>query len=95
MSHYPRAHLLLQRIRDEAHRFAISYHRGVREKALTVSELDAIAGIGPRRRAELQRAFPSLRAMRDASVEELASVPGMNQKAAEAVRAHLLEQMPE
>ena len=95
MSHYPRAHLLLQRIRDEAHRFAISYHRGVREKALTVSELDAIPGIGPRRRAELQRAFPSLRAMRDASVEELALVPGMNQKAAEAVRAHLLEQMPE
>lgn len=95
MSHYPRAHLLLQRIRDEAHRFAISYHRGVREKALTVSELDAIPGIGSRRRVELQRAFPSLRAMRDASIEELAAVPGMNKKAAEAVRAHLLEQMPE
>ncbi len=95
MGHYPRAHLLLQRVRDEAHRFAISYHRGVREKALTVSELDAVPGIGPRRRAELQRAFPSLRAMRDASIDELAAVPGMNSAAAKAVHAHLIEQMPD
>jgi len=76
---------LVQRIRDEAHRFAITYHRKLRGKRNLVSVLDHIDGIGPKRRKALWDAFGSLDKMRTASVEELAGVEGMNLPAAEAV----------
>lgn len=80
---------LLQRIRDEAHRFAVSYHRQVREKAGTRSLLDEIPGIGPKRRRALLQRFGSLEGIRQATVEELASVEGMTRKAAETLREYL------
>lgn len=80
-----RALYLLQRLRDEAHRFAVSYHRQLRTKRNLKSLLDEIEGIGDVRRRELTKAFPSIEAMGRATIEELAGVPGMNRKAAEAV----------
>jgi excinuclease ABC subunit C len=80
---------LLQRIRDEAHRFAITHHRTKRRKAAVASELDAVPGIGPARRRALLKQFGSLEAIRRASVEELAAVPGMTQAAAQSVRENL------
>jgi excinuclease ABC subunit C len=80
---------LLQRIRDEAHRFAISYHRQLRGKQTIISQLDEIPGIGPRRRSALLKQFGSIEAIRAASVEELAAVPGMSRTAAEQVKASL------
>ena len=80
---------LLQTVRDEAHRFAITYHRKLRSKRNFQSILDHIDGIGPKRRQALWQAFPNLDAMRSADVEALAAVPGMNRKAAEAVHAFL------
>ena len=76
---------VLARIRDEAHRFANTFHRDRRSKASLRSELDEIAGIGATRRQRLLKHFGSVRAVRLASVEELAKAPGMNRKAAEAV----------
>ncbi len=90
MTSHPRGQFLLQRMRNEAHRFAITYHRGLRVRSMSSSQLDEIAGIGPKRRAELLKAFPSLQAMRNASLEELAAVPGMNRKAAQAVHDYLI-----
>ena len=80
---------LLQTVRDEAHRFAITYHRKLRSKRNFQSILDHIDGIGPKRRQALWQAFPNLDAMRAADVEALAVVPGMNRKAAEAVYTFL------
>ncbi|GBF35532.1 excinuclease ABC subunit C [Desulfocucumis palustris] len=80
-----RALYLLQRLRDEAHRFAVSYHRQLRTKRNLKSLLEEIEGIGEVRRRELARAYPSIEAIGGASVEELAAVPGMNRRAAEAV----------
>lgn len=74
---------LLQRIRDEAHRFAITFHRKLRGKRNLVSVLDHVEGIGPKRRQALWKAFKSLAAMKSASVEELAAVEGMNLPAAQ------------
>ncbi len=74
---------LIQRIRDEAHRFAITYHRKRLRKHNLVSVLDHVEGIGPKRRQELWKQFKSLEAMKQASVEELAAVPGMNMTAAQ------------
>lgn len=74
---------LIQRIRDEAHRFAITYHRKLRGKRNLVSVLDHVEGIGPKRRQELWKAFKNMEAMRNASVEELAAVEGMNHAAAQ------------
>lgn len=76
---------LLQRIRDEAHRFAISYHRGLRTKRNLVSILDHISGIGPKRRQNLRSHFGTIEKIREASLEELSSAPGMNKAAALAV----------
>lgn len=76
---------LLQSIRDEAHRFAITYHRSLRGKRNLVSVLDHIEGIGPRRRKALWQAFKTLEDMKAASVEELAAVPTMTRQAAENV----------
>jgi len=80
---------LLQRIRDEAHRFALRYHQKLRSRAATRSELEDVPGIGPKRRRALLKHFGSLDAVRKASVEELASAPGMTRKAAEAIRESL------
>ncbi len=80
---------LIQRIRDEAHRFAITAHRAQRAKASVISELDSVPGIGPARRKALLKHFGSLEAIRAATVEELTAVPGMTQSAAQAVRENL------
>ena len=76
---------LITRIQDEAHRFAIEYHRSLRSKAQVHSILDEIPGIGPVRRKSLMRHFKSQEAIRDAGLEELAAAPGMNQGAARQV----------
>lgn len=76
---------LIQRIRDEAHRFAITFHRKLRGKRNLVSVLDHVEGIGPKRRQELWKAFKTLDAMRAASVEDLAAVEGMNRSAAQTL----------
>jgi excinuclease ABC subunit C len=80
---------LLQRVRDEAHRFAITYHRAKRSKALAVSELDGVPGLGPARRATLLRHFGSVRRIAAATPEELALVPGIGPHLAGAVLATL------
>lgn len=76
---------LITRIQDEAHRFAIEYHRSLRSKSRVRSILDEIPGIGETRRKALMRSFQSLDDVREASVEELCQVPGMNRAAAESV----------
>ena len=76
---------LITRIQDEAHRFAIEYHRSLRSKSQVRSILDEIPGIGETRRQALMRSFQSLDDVREASVEELCQVPGMNRAAAESV----------
>ncbi|MGH3727671.1 MAG: excinuclease ABC subunit UvrC [Micromonosporaceae bacterium] len=76
---------LLQRIRDEAHRFAITYHRARRSKRMTASVLDAVPGLGEHRRKALLRQFGSLKRLRAATVEEVATVPGVGRRTAEAV----------
>jgi len=76
---------LLQRLRDEAHRFAITFHRQLRGKRQVKSELDSIPGIGPKRRQALRAAYKSLAEMRKATLDELESVPGMTRPAAENV----------
>ncbi|MFW5868117.1 MAG: excinuclease ABC subunit UvrC [Armatimonadota bacterium] len=91
MSEYAEARRLLQQMRDEAHRFAITHHRGVREKRLTESVLEAAPGIGPARRNMLLTSFGSIDAIARASVEELANVPGMTESAAKAVAELMAE----
>lgn len=76
---------LMQRIRDEAHRFAITYHRKLRSKRNLVSVLDNIQGIGEKRRKALWDHFGSIKKIKEASIEELAAVPQMNIRTAEAV----------
>jgi excinuclease ABC subunit C len=83
---------LLQRVRDEAHRFAITYHRKKRAAALITSELDGIPGLGPARRAALLRQFGSVRKLSRASVDQIAELPGIGQRIAEAVAAALRAQ---
>ena len=83
---------LIQRIRDEAHRFAITYHRKLRGKRNLVSVLDHIVGIGPKRRQALWSHFGNLAKIKAAGVEELAAAPGMNRPAAEAVHNFFLVQ---
>jgi len=80
---------LMQRIRDEAHRFAITYHRRLRTKQTIVSQLDGVPGIGPKRRSALLKHLGSIEAIRAASVDELAAVPGMTRKAAEQLKGSL------
>lgn len=95
MEAHPRGGFLLQRLRDEAHRFAHSYHEGLRSRTVTRSQLDMVQGIGHTRRAALFRAFPSVQAMSEASVEELAAVEGMNMKAARNLHQFLLDALHE
>lgn len=80
---------LLQRIRDEAHRFAITAHRARRTKSGIASRLDEIPGIGPKRRRALLKAFGSIDAMRAASIEQLTAVQGVTPALAENIKAHL------
>ena len=80
---------LVQRIRDEAHRFAITFHRSLRSKRSTVSAMDVIPGIGPKRKRLLIRRFGSVKALKEASLEDLASVPGMTVKLAQRVKDYL------
>jgi excinuclease ABC subunit C len=80
---------LLQRVRDEAHRFAITYHRQKRSRALSRSALDDVPGLGEHRRKALLRAFGSVKRLRAAGVDEIAEVPGIGRRTAEAVHAAL------
>ncbi|MBN2097167.1 MAG: excinuclease ABC subunit UvrC [Candidatus Omnitrophica bacterium] len=80
---------LLQRIRDEAHRFAISYHRKLRQRKMRVSSLDQIPGIGPKRKQLLLRYFKSLQAIREASIEELLKINGIDKSTAKNIIKHL------
>ncbi len=82
---------LIERIRDEAHRFAITYHRDLRSKSMVMSELDKIEGIGEKRRKILYDKYTTLDEMKKQSIDELASLDGMNRKAAENVYAHFHE----
>ena len=76
---------LLQRVRDEAHRFAITYHRQKRSKAMTTSALDGVPGLGETRKKALLVRFGSLKRLREASVEDIMTVPGVGRRTAEAV----------
>jgi excinuclease ABC subunit C len=80
---------LLQRVRDEVHRYSVTYHRTLRGKNATVSVLDGIRGIGPTRRRELLKFFGSVSKMKDASVDQIACAPGMNKRLAKEVHAVL------
>jgi excinuclease ABC subunit C len=82
---------LLQRVRDEAHRFAITFHRDRRSKRMTASRLDSIPGLGATRRKALLARFGSLRRLAEASPEEIASVPGVGPRTAAAIAAALNE----
>jgi excinuclease ABC subunit C len=80
---------LLQRVRDEAHRFAITFHRQRRSKRMTMSALDGVAGLGEIRRKALLRRFGSVKRLSGASLEEIAEVPGIGRRTAEAILAAL------
>jgi excinuclease ABC subunit C len=82
---------LLQRVRDEAHRFAITYHRAKRTAAQRASALDAVPGLGPARKAALLRHFGSVRRLKQASAEQVAEVDGFGPRLAEMVTEALRE----
>ncbi len=84
---------LFQRVRDEAHRFAIAYHRAKRGKAATVSALDSVPGLGPARRAALLKKFGSVRAVSAATVAQIAEVPGIGPRLAETIAGALSKQV--
>jgi excinuclease ABC subunit C len=89
LSRRSRGLMLLQRVRDEAHRFAITYHKSLRDKNTVKSSLDKITGIGPKRKQLLLKTFGSVKQIQEASVEDLAKVPGINLKIAESIKAQL------
>lgn len=80
---------LLQRVRDEAHRFAITYHKSLRDKKTVQSDLDRVIGIGPKRKQLLLKHFGSMKRIREATLQELAQAPGMNLKIAESIKEQL------
>jgi excinuclease ABC subunit C len=80
---------LVQRVRDEAHRFAVTYHRNVRGRRGLSSALDDVPGVGTKRKRALLRRFGSLKGIREASIEELAHIPGMTEPVARAIQAAL------
>jgi excinuclease ABC subunit C len=82
---------LLQRVRDEAHRFAITYHRQKRSTSMLVSLLDDVPGLGESRRKALMKQFGSLKRLRAATIEELMAVPGIGRRTADAVQAAIAE----
>ena len=85
---------LMQRVRDEAHRFANTHHRERRGRAMTVSALDGIAGLGPTRRKALMRRFGSVTKLRAATVDDVANVPGIGRATAESIVSQLAEAKP-
>ncbi|MFL5757434.1 MAG: excinuclease ABC subunit UvrC [Chloroflexota bacterium] len=80
---------LVQRLRDEAHRFAITYHRNLRNKRTVRSAFDDLPGVGPKRRRDLLRVFGSAKRVREAPVEQIAAVPGIGRALAERIKTHL------
>ncbi len=80
---------LLQRLRDEAHRFALGYHQKIRRKETFASSLDNVPGIGPKRKRALLKQFGSVQAVREASIEELAAIKGMTQSSAQKIKEYL------
>jgi excinuclease ABC subunit C len=86
---------LLQRVRDEAHRFAVTYHRTLRGRRMTESAFDEIPGVGPSRRRSLLDTFGSLKGVRAATVEELAQAPGISETLARTIYGHLHADMPD
>ena len=89
LAHDTPALQLLQRVRDEAHRFAITHHRSRRDRAMTASLLDELPGVGPARKRALIKHFGSPEAVLAASVEQLQAVPGLPSKVGREVHAHL------
>lgn len=89
---YSPGNLMLQRLRDEAHRFALTYHRTLRGKQAVVSMLDQIPGVGKTRRTALLKHFGSVQAMKEATTDDLAKAPGMNRKVAAALYSALHEE---
>ncbi|HEX5969341.1 MAG TPA: excinuclease ABC subunit UvrC, partial [Intrasporangium sp.] len=85
---------LLQRLRDEAHRFAITFHRQRRSKAMTASQLDGVPGLGAARQRALLRHFGSVKRLRVATAEDIMAVPGIGPALAAAIVAHLSESGP-
>ncbi len=83
--------LFLMRIRDEAHRFAITYHKKLRAKKAFESQLDFIKGIGKRRRETLLKRFGSISGIREASIEEISSIHGMNRRIAQEIKRYLTQ----
>lgn len=91
----PRTHAglrLLQRIRNEAHRFAVSYNRNLRGRRTLSSELAEIPGVGPKRQRALLTRFGSVRALREASLDDVAAVPGFSQALGRRILEHLEEE---
>ena len=80
---------LVQRVRDEAHRFAVSFHRQRRSKATFSSRLDDVPGVGPKRKQALLRRFGSLKGIQQAEIEELLAVPGITRAVATQIKASL------
>ena len=80
---------LIQRLRDEAHRFAITHHRALRGKASVASQLDEIPGVGPARRKAILKHFKTVEALRAATLEELYEVPGLPKPVADSVYSTL------
>jgi excinuclease ABC subunit C len=80
---------LVQRLRDEAHRFAITYHRNLRDKRTRKSAFDDLPGVGPKRKRELLKVFGSAKRVREAPVEQIAAVPGIGRALAERIKEHL------
>jgi excinuclease ABC subunit C len=77
------------RVRDEAHRFAITFHKKLRGKRAVSSALDDVPGIGAKRKRELIKRFGSVSKIREASVDEIAAVPGLNRRIAEELKEKL------
>jgi excinuclease ABC subunit C len=94
LNKYPKALLFLQRIRDEAHRFAITYHRLLMRKRDIQSVLDEIPGVGPVRKKALLAGFQDVDALRSASVEEIANVDGITIELAHAINDYLADDYP-
>jgi excinuclease ABC subunit C len=80
---------LVQRLRDEAHRFAITYHRNLRDRRTVRSAFDDLPGVGPKRKRELLKVFGSIKRVREAPVEQIAAVPGIGRALAERIKATL------
>ncbi|HKW78049.1 MAG TPA: helix-hairpin-helix domain-containing protein, partial [Candidatus Limnocylindria bacterium] len=82
---------LVQRVRDEAHRFAVTYHRSLRAKRSVRSVLDEVPGVGPRRKRELMRRFGSVKGIREADVDEIAALSGISRALAERIKQAVAE----